>query len=378
MSQLVCLTSGEWKNLCSNGSVRLAPSRAIDDAETPKGRNRFALFSRAPNTFAVGESADFIIAEIRDSWKEVWWSFEGRAVKDYACLQLRDVLDFFPVQEKDRWQFESDSAKAEVRLSAARLESEWLLWSEEEAIRQAVSDGVRFLQLFELAENWQQWPQKSFWKDLAVVALDPGRLQSVGRPAREAAKPVGMRTQLYDACRQDVDTGAFLVSCPFEFANAATGPKLSKRSPGLEAELVALHTEMQQMAYGPDAFRHELVLNFFARITSLAPKAYSGSWRPAGTVIYIRYFHRIQFGKVDPDELVRDFRLLVDVEGAKSARVVGFLLAIALGPARIQSLARKLQPDSYAVAVVSQPTASDSGIERTPARDVSRATITGE
>jgi hypothetical protein len=287
--------------------------------------------------------------EIQDTWTEAWWTFKGRIPKEYSCLRLSDVLKFFPVQETDRWQFEPDAAKAGVRLSAAEFEPVWLQWSREEAARLALVNGIRFLQLFGLAANWQQWERKSFWKQIAIVALDPNR------PARGAVKEIAqlvrLRAPLYDTCREDVDTGAFLISCPFEFARAVVGPRLIKTVPGLRPELREMHEQMKQVPYGPNVFRHELISRFFSRITAVAPKAYSGAWMPAGSAIYVRYFHRIQFGKVKPDEIVQDFRLVCEMEGSDNARVVGFLLGIALGPARVQSLARELQADQYPVAI---------------------------
>jgi hypothetical protein len=237
-------------------------------------------------------------------------------------------------------------------------------WSQKEAARLSLLDGIRFLQLFELAADWQEWPQKSFWKTLAAVALDPRH--PVRGSARKAAHLVKLRTQLYDACREDADTGAFLISCPSEFATAIAGVKFVRGD--LRAQMRTLHEQLREMPYGPDVFRHEGVSDFFSRMTSLAPKAFSGAWRPAGAAIYVRYCHQIQFGKVSPDELVRDFRLVAEIEGADSARIVGFLLGIALGPTHVQSLARQLQGDKYLVAV--SMTGTECG---TPVADTKRS-----
>ena len=347
MSRFVCLTSGEWRNLCSNGSIRLLPARVVS---YPVQSDDHGLFALAPDRFGIGESSDLIVAEVSDQWGTGAEEYRVPIPSGCTVLTLDYVVDFFPVQEKDFWVFESDALKAGIRLSSAKFENLWGAWALAERIRTAMQNGLRLAQLCNLWDDGSVLPAGVEWGTLASRAINP-TITDVTRQDKSAWL-LRSRDTLFETCRQDSDNCAFLISCPVEWINLRSDiGNILETDPILGNKANELYEKFQTIRFAPSELENAEIAQFLAELNSAAEDAFDSVWKPAAISLYVRYFHRLNFGKPTPDEIVTAIRASEMLDGRESACALAFLLGAAMSQHQVHSLERQMQSQRFTVAI---------------------------
>jgi hypothetical protein len=349
VSLYVCLTSGEWRNLCSTGSIRLHASRAVGNPEHAPPGARHELFSLAPDQFALGESSDLLVAEVSQIRAKEEGVEEGARHHGMGWLLLEDVIAFFPARADDAWVFEADAETARVSLSAPRFEGLWQSWAKAERERQAYANGMALCRLLRLLDDGATGPEGMEWSDLAALAIDPK-----GSDSRFSGLTVSLllnRDALFDRVRADTNVSAVFVACPVEWADMHSKANALEREPVLMGLAHLLHERYRDVPFNTLTVADPELAGFLKELSSKVPVAFNDEWRPATLTLYTRYLHRIRFGKPSPDEVVGAVKAAEALDGRRPARLLAFLLGVALESNRIHALARQLQPEQFGAAV---------------------------
>lgn len=349
MSCFVCLTVAEWKNLCSDGSLRLLQKRAVAEGAKPIS---FDLFRFSPDRFSTGESADLIIAELADDWSMSYQDSDLCTANECALLVFDDVVEFFPLQEKDRWVFEPDAEKIGVQLAGSRFESLWVEWTRAEQSRIAIYNGVR------LAQICGVWTSLPFMDGMEWNPLAP-LLEPIDDSSLHVATLIQKRDELFNLCREDSDYSSFMVSCSVEWVSLcqANGNVLDNAS-GFVEMAQGLHDALREERFDPAKIATGTLVEFFQALFDAAPTSFDTIWKPATICLYVRYFHRVTFCEPTPDEIVSVIQVSKTIDGQESACALAFLLGSAMSSNKVQSIARQIK---MPIVAVSEHQKSSSG-----------------
>ena len=369
MSVYTCLTSGEWRNLCSAGRIRLHTSRVVGDPEHATQGSHHKLFALAPDRFTIGESADLLVAEVSDIRVQVEGAEPDAHCDGMGWLVLEDVIAFSPVRADDAWAFEADAERAQVRLSEPRFDGLWHSWTKAERHRQACINGAGLSRLLALQDDGATGPEGMEWSDVALLAIDPK--DSNPRFAGLTANVLLKRDALFNLVRADSDFSAIFVSCPVEWANILAGANVLEGEPELEGRANWLHERFSRIPFDVSTAANPDLACFVQDLALKVPAAFSDDWRPATVTLYARYIHRLRFGKPTPDEVVDAVKAAEALDGRRPARLLAFLLGMALDSNRNHTLARLLQPERFSVAAQASPAKSDKApMDAVPAEAV--------
>lgn len=354
MKSYVCITAGEWRNLCSMGRIRLQISRAISDAENLNPESYENLFSLAADRFLLGETSDFLITEYSCLRSEI----EGIRPPGYEIgirwLLLHDVIRFFPLRADDAWAFETDAHKAQVVVGAASFERQWSQWFKDQVADQACINGLNLSRTlgFEASSNSHDVESAS-WGALARQIVSPG---AASFDASEfSAKFFGSRDRLFDLVREDADSGAFFVSCPIEWVNIRSDGNVFDTDVALAELAQNLHEKYRHVPFEASLSHAEDIKDFETILISKAPDAFPCAWRPSMISLYVRYCHRIRFGSSAPDDIVAAVRAIDTPHDRRAAEMLAFLLGVALGSNKTHSIERSLHHNRFSVALAPPP-----------------------
>lgn len=307
------------------------------------------IFSLTPDRFGVGESSDLLVAEIRDDWLQNRWFYPGIPGESVHWLGLDAVIEFMPVQELDRWVFEADAEKIGVKLSPARFENLWLSWTRRENACAARIDGGTLVEICDLSEFLEIGPDGLSWQNLSELAIDPDC-----RPVDSASsiwKLLKNREELFELCREDGDVAAFFISCAVEWVNHLSDRNFLEVNPTFGERAYALHQRLSGMPFDSSVLTDPTVKEFFSDLVNLKPEFFSIVCKPLTVAFYVKYFHRLRFGKPSPDEVINVINTVTVLDGKDAGRVIAFLLGIVLGTNRVQALARLIKGKNYSVAL---------------------------
>jgi hypothetical protein len=386
MSSYVCVTAGEWRNLCSMGRIRLQETRAISCTEQLSEESYDQLFSLAADRFLLGETSDFLITEYSCLQTE----FEGIQPPGHKTgvrwLLLQDVIRFFPLRSDDAWAFETDAQKAQVTLCEALFEVHWNQWFKAHAANQACINGLTLMRALGFRNSSNQLETVSpDWGALATQIINPNT--NVSDASDFPAKFIKSRDRLFDLAREDLDSCALFVSCPIEWISLQSDTHIFDTDADLAEQAQLLHEKYLNVAFDALIAKSEDIKNFENLLIAKAPEAFPGAWSPSLISLYIRFSHKIQFGAPSPDDIVAAVRAIHKSDDRCAAELLAFLLGVALGSNKTHSLERSLHPKRFeAVSVPDlasiQPTLEiqtvsttvDSIVIQTPEVKISRMT----
>ena len=346
MKSYVCITAGEWRNLCSMGRIRLQEVRTISSAEQPSPEFYDQLFSSAADRFLLGETSDFLITEYRCLRSEI----EGIRPPGYEIgirwLLLQDVVQFFPLRADDAWAFEVDAKKAQVALGAASFETQWHRWFEDQIVDQACINGLTLRR----AIGFQPCPNSpeagpAPWSALARRIVSPDSVDAASFDFSSSL--LSSRDRLFDLVREDADSGAFFVSCPIEWINLRADSNIFDSDAALADQAQLLHQKYLSVPFEASLANEEDIKEFGTLLITKSPDAFPGAWCPALISLYVRYSHRLRFGSVTPDDIVTAIRAIDTPSDRSAAEMLAFLLGVALGSNKTHSLERTLDPQRF-------------------------------
>jgi hypothetical protein len=346
MKSYVCITTGEWRNLCSTGRIRIQEARTVSSLDQLSSENFYALFSLAAERFSLGETSDFLITEYGCLRSEI----EGIQPPGFEIgvrwLLLADVIRFFPLCANDAWAFESDAHKAQVTVGSAEFESEWNKWFKDQVVKQACINGLTLRRVlgFSTSSNVQEI-DFSAWNTLARKISNPEYKSS--DHADFSTEFLGMRDRLFDLVREDADSGAIFVSCPIEWINLRSGLNIFDIDAELAGKAQNLHEKYLKMPFESTLTSADDLKEFEILLLTKFPEAFPSSWRPAMMSIYVRYSHKIRFASVTPDEIVAAVSAINIFNSTRSAEILAFLLGVALGSNKTHSLERLLDLEKF-------------------------------
>ncbi len=355
MTIYVCLTAGEWRNLCSMGRIRLHESRVVSFSEQIDSELCHRLFSLAPDRFAIGDTSDYLIAEGRSLRREIEGVLSPDSASGVRWLLLADIVRFFPIRSDDSWVFEADAQKAQVLLGAAEFEPFWNSWFRAQIVDQACINGLTAMRALGV-----HGPRVSCdcqapcdceivaWRSIARMAADPAS-RDLGS-GDISASMLSIRDRLYDLVREDSDSGSILVSCPIELINLRTGANILEQDGELADRACRLHEKYQTVPFDPVLIRADDLVELAALLKARAPDVFTDEWTPAMVPLYVRYNHRIGFGTVAPDDIIAAVRAIEEADGRRAAGLLAFLLGIMLGSNKAHALERLLNPGRFDVA----------------------------
>lgn len=349
MSLYACLTSREWMNLCSAGRIRLHESRVVGDPEHASHGTSHELFALAPDRFGLGESADLLVAEVNGVRIQQEGTEPGARHHGMRWLLLEDVIAFFPVRADDAWVFEADAESAQIMLSQPRFEGLWKSWTKAERQRQACINGTTLARHLGLLDEGAVGPEDMAWSDLASLAIDPKGCDP--RFSGLTASLLLNRDKLFNEVREDTDSSAIFVSCSVKWTNLHSGAEVLELERDLKGRAHSLYERYRGIPFDMSTVAEPELACFLKDLASTMPAAFSDEWRPATVTLYARYFQRMRFGKPTPDEVVGVVRAAEVVAGRRPARLLAFLLGVAMESNRVHDLARQLRPDQFPVAV---------------------------
>ena len=363
MKSYVCITTGEWRNLCSTGRIRIQEARTVSSLDQLSSENFYALFSLAAERFSLGETSDFLITEYGCLRSEI----EGIQPPGFEIgvrwLLLADVIRFFPLCANDAWAFESDAHNAQVTVGDAVFESQWNQWFKEQMVKQACINGLTLKRVLGFSTTSNVQPINfSGWSTLAKKISTSDNEGS--DTADFAIKFLGTRDRLFDLIREDADSGAIFVSCPIEWINLRSGSNIFDTDADLAEQAQRLHEKYlnapfeSTLAYADDLKEFETLL--LAKI----PDAFEGPWLPAMMSIYVRYSHKIRFGSVTPDEIVAAVSAIDISNSSSSAEMLAFLLGVALGSNKTHSFERLLDLKKF--DMFKEPKATPNSLLESP------------
>jgi hypothetical protein len=354
MKSYVCITAGEWQNLCSMGRIRLQEARAISDIEQLSPECYDLLFSLAPDRFLLGETSDFLITEYSCLHSEI----EGIRPPGYEIgirwLLLQDIIQFFPLRADDAWAFEVDATRAQVTLGAASFEAQWKQWFKDQVVDQACINGLILSRTlgFEPSLNSHE-VNTTAWGNLArqIVSPDP----DIPDTSDFSANFLTSRDHLFDLVREDVDCGSFFVSCPIEWINIRCDCNIFDSDTTLAEQAQHLHQKYLNVSFEASLAYAEDIKEFEALLISKFPDSFPGPWRPTMISLYVRLSHLHQFGSLAPDDIVESVRAIDTSHDRRAAEMLAFLLGIALGSNKTHSIERSLHHSRFVVAMMPPP-----------------------
>jgi hypothetical protein len=350
MKSYVCITAGEWRNLCSMGRIRLQETRVVSCTEQLSAESHDLLFSLAADRFLLGETSDFLIAEFNCLRTEI----EGIQPPGHEIgvrwLLLQDVTRFFPLRADDSWAFEADADKAQVALGAASFESQWNQWFKDQAADQACINGLTLCRTlgFEPSSNSHE-VDSALWGALTRQIISPDAKGS--GTANFSANLLSSRDRLFDLVREDVDSGAFFVSCPIEWIKLRSGSNVLDTDFALAEQAQLLYQKYLDVTFEASLAHAEDIEEFEMLLVSKAPDAFPGAWSPAMISLYVRYSHRIRFGSCAPDDIIASVRAIDKPNNRRAAEMLAFLFGVALGSNKTHSIERSLHQGRFAVAL---------------------------
>lgn len=348
MKSYVCITTGEWRNLCSAGRIRIQEARTLSSLDKLCSENYYALFSLAAERFSLGETSDFLITEFGCLRSEI----EGIQPPGFEIgvrwLLLADVIRFFPLCASDAWAFESDAQKAQVTVGPAEFESEWNKWFKDQVVKQACINGLTLRRLlgFSTSSNVKEI-DFSAWNVLARKITNPEYKSS--DPADFSTEFLGMRDRLFDLVREDADSGAIFVSCPIEWINLRSGFNIFDIDADLAEKAQRLHEKYLNVQFESKLTSADDLMEFETLLLAKFPEVFPGSWRPAMMSIYVRYSHKIRFATSTPDEIVAAVNAINISNSTSAAEMLAFLLGVALGSNKTHSLERLLDLKKFEI-----------------------------
>lgn len=348
MSNFVCITAEEWRNLCSLGRIRLHTSRAVSCSDQFGAESYRALLSVAPDRFSLGDTSDLLIAEYR----ELQFHVEGVKPPGSECgvqwLLLEDVIRFFPLRSDDAWAFEADAAKAQVLLCDAAFESHWECWFKAQLVDQACISGLTLQRaLGTVNPSTAGEDELEQWRSLAGQIVDPNTDDSVLPDF--SVELFKSRDRLFDLVIEDSDSGSIFVSCPIEWVNLRSNSDILNSDPILHDLAHGLHEKYRDISFNSSLVRADDLTEFAALLRTNARDAFPGEWSPAVVAFYIRYWHSIMFGSVTPDEIVSSVRVIEEIEGDTTAGLLAFLFGATLGANKAHSIERTLHRERFVV-----------------------------
>ena len=354
MKNYVCITAGEWRNICSMGRIRLQEMRAVSAVEQFSPENYDALFSLAADRFLLGETSDFLIAEYSCLRSEIEGIQPPGFEDGIRWLLLRDVLRFFPIRADDAWAFEADAQKAHVRVGEASFESQWNQWFKAQVTNQACINGLTLMRAFGFGGSSDPHDKEPFvvrWETLARQVAVPDA-EGLDTPDF-TANFMNCRHRLFDLVREDADSGAFFVSCPIEWINLRSDMNIFDSDADLAELAHRLHEKYLNIAFEPSLSCAEDLKEYEALLLAKAPEAFPDAWRPAMISLYVRFNHRIRFGSSAPNDIVAAVRALDTLCDKRAAEMLAFLFGVALGSNKTHNLERALDPERFEMVGVS-------------------------
>jgi hypothetical protein len=352
MKSYVCITAGEWRNLCSMGRVRLHETRAISCTEQLRAEGYSLLFSLAADRFLLGETSDFLITEFNSLRTEMEGIQPPGVESGIRWLFLQDVIRFFPLRADDLWAFEADAQKAQVTLCDAFFERQWNEWYKDQLVNQACINGLTLIRALELGNTLNPLESASpSWSALAARIIKPN--VDVKDVSDFYGKFVKSRDRLFDLVREDLDCGSFFISCPIEWIKLQSETSIFDTDSDLAEQAQRLHEKYLSRAFESSLANLEEIKEFETLLITKAPDAFPGSWRPSMISLYVRYSHKIQFGSSAPDEIVAAVHAVDTPGDRRSAELLAFLFGVALGSNKAHGLDRLLHPKRFeAISVV--------------------------
>lgn len=354
MKSYVCITSGEWRNLCSIGRIRLQETRAISCAEQHGADGYDLLFSLAADRFLLGETSDYLITEFNFLRTEIEGIQPPGHESGVRWLFLQDVIRFFPLRADDSWAFEADADKAQVTISEASFERQWNAWHKDQLVNQACINGLTLIRALEFGNTSNKIEAvPASWAALATRIIKPNF--DVEDASDFSTKIIRCRDQLFDLVREDIDCVAFFVSCPIEWINLQSETHIFDTDADLAEQSQRLHEKYLNVAFESSLANLEDIKEFETLLINKAPDAFPGAWRPSMIALYVRYVHKIQSDRSTPDEIVAAVRAIDMLGDRRAAELLAFLFGVALGSNKAHSLERLLHPKRFeAVSVTAQ------------------------
>jgi hypothetical protein len=354
MKSYVCITAGEWRNLCSMGRIRLHQTRAISCTEKLSAENYDLLFSLAADRFLLGETSDFLITEFNFLRTEIEGTQPPGHESGVRWLFLQDVIRFFPLRADDSWAFEADAHKAQITLSEASFERQWNEWYKDQLVNQACINGLTLIRALEFGNTSNKIEAvPASWAALATRIIKPNF--DVEDASDFSTKFIRCRDRLFDLVREDLDCGAFFVSCPIEWINLQSENHIFDTDADLAEQAQLLHEKYLNVAFESSLANLEDIKEFETLLIAKAPDAFPGSWHPSMISLYVRYVHKIQFGTSPPDEIVAAVRAIDTLGDRRAAELLAFLFGVALGSNKAHSLERLLHPKRFEAVSVTAP-----------------------
>jgi hypothetical protein len=349
MNSYVCITAGEWRNLCSTGRIRILEGRGVSPADQLGPESYESLFSLAPDRFILGETSDFLIAEYICLRQEI----EGIQPPGFAVgarwLLLQDVIRFFPLRSDDTWAFEADALKAQVALSDALFERPLSEWLKNQLTDQACINGLNLKRVLWLGKPSQpQVSASADWRSLARQIANSDQENS--NLLLPTANLISRRDRLFDLVREDADCGAFFVSCPIEWINLAFDINVFDSDSHLAGMAQQLHQKYLKVSFEPSLACAADLKEFEAILLAKTPELFSGAWRPAMISLYVRSSHKIRFGSLTPDYIIASVRALESLGDRPAAEMLAFLFGATLGANKTHSIERALDLKRFVVA----------------------------
>ncbi len=346
MKSYVCITAGEWRNLCSTGRIRLQEARAITGTEQLSHERFDHLFSLAADRFLIGETSDFLIAQYNQLREEI----EGIHPPGYEIgirwLLLQDVVQFFPLRADDAWAFEVEAQKAQVVLRVASFETQWHRWFKDQIVDQACINGLTLRRAFGF-EPCSSAPEadSASWNAIArrIVSPDPVDTASFDF----SSNLLSSCDRLFDLVREDADSGSFFVSCPIEWIKLKTDSNILDSDAALADLAQRLHEKYLSAPFEASVANEEDIKEFETLLITKSPDAFPGAWSPALISLYVRYSYRLRFGLVKPDDIVMAILAIDKPSDRSSAEMLAFLFGVALGSNKTHSLERALDPQRF-------------------------------
>lgn len=362
MKSYVCITAGEWRNLCSMGRIRIQESRALSCAEQLSQEGAELLFSLAADRFLLGETSDFLITEYDCLRTEIEGIQPPGHEFGLRWLLLQDVTRFFPLRADDSWAFEADAHKAQVTLSEALFERHWNRWFRDQVADQACINGLTLIRALELEVSSSEANAVSdCWSRLAAQIVYPDT--DVIDGSDFAPTFFKNRNHLFDLVREDLGSGAFFVSCPIEWINLKSESHIFDTDAELAEQAQRLHEKYFNVSFEPSLANLEDIRDFESLLLAKAPGVFPGAWRPSLISLYVHYVHKIQLGSSAPDEIVAAVRAVDKSEDRGLAELLAFLFGVALGSNKAHNLERLLHPKRFEAVSVVVPDMKQSAAE---------------
>jgi hypothetical protein len=334
------------------GRIRIQDSRTLACAEQLSQEGVQRLFSLAADRFLLGETSDFLITEFDCLRTEIEGIQPPGHEFGLRWLLLQDVARFLPLRTEDSWAFEADAHKAKVALSEALYEPHWNQWFKEQSADQAHINGLTLIRALELGTSSNQAEvAPPAWAALATQLVQFNTGESTASDF--SGTFIKNCNRLFDQVREDIDCGAFFVSCPIEWINLKSDTLIFDTDAELAEKAQRLHEKYFNVPFESSLAKSEDIRDFESLLLEKAPDAFPGAWRPSLISLYVRYEHKIRFGSFGPDEIIAAVRA-IDAPGDKRpAELLAFLFGVVLGSNKAHGLERLLHPKRFeAVSVV--------------------------